>query len=283
MSDQRQRWLVETAWLAEHLDAPDIVVVDASWHMPDSGRDARAEYLEAHIPGAVYFDIDEIANRESDQPHTLPSPAAFASAMRKMGIGDGMRIVVYEAGGPFSAPRVWWMFRIMGVDDVALLNGGLAKWRGEGRPVTDAVPNRPERHFTARFNATMVKDLADMRRLVDGGTRPIVDVRSPGRFTAAEPEPREGVRGGHMPGAVNLHYARFANPDGTLRSGDDLEQIFAEAGLSTDDPIVTTCGSGVTAAIPILALATLGHERAALYDGSWSEWGSAEDTPVEQG
>ncbi len=285
MGDNRSKWLVETDWLAAHLSAPDIVVLDASWHLPTSKRDARAEYEAEHIPGALFFDIDEIADTESDLPHMLPSPVKFAARMRKMGIGDGMRIVVYDSDGLFSAARVWWMFRVMGARDVAVLNGGLKKWKAEGRPLEDgAAPARSERHFTARRNARLVRDLADMKALLaDGGAGRIVDARSPERFAGASPEPRPGLRAGHIPGSRNLHYALLLNEDGTVRSNAEIADLLKRLGLKGDEPIVTTCGSGVTAAILALALALLGNEEVAVYDGSWSEWGAEASLPVETG
>ena len=278
-----RRWLVDTEWLAARLEAPDIVVVDGSWHLPTAGRDAHAEYLEAHIPGAVFFDIDDIADKSTGLPHMLPSPEAFASRMRKLGIGDGKRVVVYDSVGLFSAPRVWWTFRVMGHNDVVVLDGGLPKWQAEGRPLESGPVRRQERHFTARRHAGMVADLDDVRRAVASGEAEIVDARSAERFEGRAPEPRPGLKSGHIPGSRNLPCARLLTPDGRLKSGAELEAAFAQAGLDLSRPIITSCGSGVSAAILSLALAELGHHRTALYDGSWAEWGGRDDTPIATG
>ncbi len=276
--------LVSTEWLAAHMAAPDVVVVDASWHLPTSGRDARAEYLNEPIPGAIFFDIDEIADTDSPFPHMLASPEKFASRMRKMGIGDGKRIVVYDSNGIYSAARAWWTFRVFGHEDVAVLDGGLAKWKAEGRPLEDGPPPlRQERHFTARRQASMVSDRDDVLAAVKSGTVQIADARSPARFNAEEPEPRPGVRGGHMPGAACVHYARFIDDKGCLRAPDEIRKIFEDAGIDLTRPVITTCGSGVTAAILTLGLETIGHNDHGLYDGSWSEWGADPSLPVETG
>ena len=285
MAPARSSHLVETDWLADHLDAPDLVVLDGSWHLPTAGRNARAEYEEEHIPGALFFDIDEISDETSSLPHMLPSTVKFASRMKRMGIGDGMRIVVYDSVGMFSAARVWWTFRVMGHEDVAVLNGGLPKWKAEGRPVTsEPTPPRSQRHFTPRLNASLVRDLQDVKRIIESGSAQIADARSPGRFAGAEPEPRPGLRSGHIPGSRNVPYSRLLNPDGTLKSPPELHRVFTEAGIDPMKPVVTTCGSGVTAAILSLGLALVGQPDSGLYDGSWSEWGREEaGTPVEQG
>ncbi len=278
-----RRWLVDTEWLAARLEAPDIVVVDGSWHLPTAGRDAHAEYLEAHIPGAIFFDIDDIADKSTNLPHMLPSPEAFASRMRKLGVGDGKRVVVYDSVGLFSAPRVWWTFRVMGHNDVVVLDGGLPKWQAEGRPVESGPVRQQERHFTARRHAGMVADLDDVRRAVASGEAEIVDARSAERFEGRAPEPRPGLKSGHIPGSRNLPYSRLLTPDGRLKPREELEAAFAEARLDLSRPLITSCGSGVSAAILSLALAELGHRRTALYDGSWAEWGGRDDTPIATG
>lgn len=284
MLDFSSKWLVETDWLAAHLDSPDVVVVDGNWYLPNDPRDPKAEYLEARIPGAVYFDIDAISDKSSDLPHMLPSAEQFSSQMRKLGIGDGMRIVVYDAQGMFSAPRVWWTFRTMGVDDVAVLNGGLAKWRAEERALEDGPPvKRGPRHFTSRRNVEFVRDRDEILALVSDQSEQILDARAADRFRGEAPEPREGLRSGHIPGSLNLPYGALLNADGTLKSAEELKQVFKDAGVDLAKPVATTCGSGVTASILFLALAILGHRHTAVYDGSWSEWGADADLPIERG
>ena len=277
-------YVVSTEWLAAHLQAPDIAIIDASWYLPAANRNARAEFEAARIPGAQFFDIDDISESETTLPHMLPKPEKFASRMRKLGIGDGKRVIAYDGAGLFSAARAWWMFRVFGHDDVAVLDGGFPKWKAEGRPVEEGPPIKPqERHFSARYQATMVRDKADMLAAVKGRDIQIADARSSPRFSASEPEPRAGVRGGHIPGARNVHYATLLKPDGTLKSPGEIAQVFAEAGIDVNKPVVTSCGSGITAAILSLGLTLIGARDHALYDGSWSEWGAAADTPVEAG
>ncbi len=272
--------LVSTEWLAEHLGSPDVRVVDATWYLPSQGRDAKAEYAAAHIPGAVYFDIDDIADDSSPLPHMLPSPAKFSARVRKLGLGDGVRIVVYDANRFMASARVWWMFRLFGHGDVAVLDGGLAKWRAEGRPVDDQPVRPVERHFTARMNNMLVRDLDQMRANLARRTEQIIDVRSAGRFNAAEPEPRPGLRSGHIPGSVNLPFSDLVAADATLKPRAVLQERVTQAAIDLDRPIVASCGSGVSAAVLSLALFTLGYPQAAVYDGSWSEWGSRTDTPI---
>jgi thiosulfate/3-mercaptopyruvate sulfurtransferase len=280
-----KNWIVETDWLAEHLDAPDLIVLDGSWHLPNSGRDAKAEYLAEHIPGALFFDIDDLVDEKSDLPHMLPPTPKFASRMKKMGVGDGMRIVVYDSYGLFSAARVWWTFRAMGHQDVAVLNGGLKKWKAEGRPLEDMAPvARTARHFTPLQNTSLIRDIDDMKGYVAAGNMQIVDARPKARFEGTEPEPRPGLRGGHIPGAANVPSSTILNADGTLKSKPELEKIFADVGINPLRPVVTTCGSGVTASMLSLALAVIGQTNAAVYDGSWAEWGQeGRDTPVATG
>lgn len=275
--------LVSTAWLAEHLDAPDVRIIDASWYFPHEEKDPRAEYALAHIPGAVFFDIDEIADETSDLPHMLPSPVKFASRMRKLGLGDGSRMVVYDQHGLRSAARVWWTFRAMGHEDVVVLDGGLPKWIAEGRPIEDMIPPPRERHFTVRYTNDLVRDLNQVKRALESGREQVVDARPPGRFTGEQPEPRAGLRGGHMPGARTLPAGSLLAPDGTMKSADQLAADFAKAGVDIHKPVVATCGSGLTACIIALAMARLGHDRTAVYDGSWTEWGGRDDTEVVTG
>lgn len=284
MPGDAAKWLVETDWLATHLDAPDLVVLDGSLHLPTSGRDARAEYLAAHIPGALFFDINDIADEKNPLPHMLPSTVKFASRMKKMGIGDGMRVVVYDSEGLYSAARVWWTFRVMGHDDVAVLNGGLKKWKAESRPLDEGEPpRRGERHFTPRFHAELVRDAADVQALIGSRAAQLVDARSPERFEGRVAEPRKGLRGGHIPGSRNVHYASLLNPDGTLKPAAELRAAFAKAGVDPDKPVVASCGSGVTAGVVAFALAMLGRPEAAVYDGSWTEWGAGSGLAINTG
>lgn len=275
--------LVSSDWLHAHLNAPDLRIVDASWELPGSGSNPKAEFEAEHIPGAVFFDIDEIADLESPYPHMLPSPEKFASRVRKLGLGDGARIVVYDSAGLFSAARVWWMFKVMGHNDVAVLDGGLPKWTAEGRPVSDHPIAPAERHFTARFNNFLVKNTDDIEAGSGNSSIQIVDARSTGRFEGTEPEPREGLRSGHIPGSISLPYADLLDVDGVMKTPKEIAELFSGTGLSMTRPVITTCGSGVTAAVLALALDTLGHRQVGLYDGSWCEWGSREDLPVETG
>lgn len=276
--------VVSCAWLAERLDAPDIRVVDATWFMPNDPRNAQALYDERRIPGAVFFPIDEIADTDSDLPHMLPSPEKFASRMKKLGIGDGARVIVYDSQGLFSAARVWWTFRVMGHEDVAVLDGGFPAWERGGYPIETGTPApKQERHFTARVRSDLVRDLADMRRLVESGGAPILDARPAPRFRGEAAEPRAGLKSGHMPGALSIPSSTLVDENGALRSREELQHIFADAGASASRGAVCTCGSGVTAAIIALALARLGRWDAAIYDGAWAEWGSKPDTPIATG
>ncbi len=280
----QRKWLVSTDWLAAHIDAPDVIIVDASWHLPGTDRSGHAEYLEQRIPGAIFFDIDDISDDTSGLPHMLPTPVKFAARMRKLGIGDGMRIVVYDALGMFSAPRVWWTFRVMGCDDVVVLDGGLPKWLAEDRPTQDGPPRqRTPRHFTPRQRPAMVRDANEVRDALTSGKERLLDARPAKRFNGQAPEPRAGLRSGHMPGAANLPASALTAEDGTFLPVDELRQRFQNAGIDLNAPVITTCGSGVTAAILSLGLAELDHTDNALYDGSWSEWGARDDVPIETG
>lgn len=277
-------WIVDTQWLADRLDAPGLVVLDATWHLPTADRDAHAEYLAGHIPGALFFDIDDLSDEATDLPHMLPSQTKFASRMKKLGVGDGMKVVVYDSYGLFSAARAWWTFRAMGHNDVAVLDGGLKKWMAENRPLEDGQPQRRfERHFTPRRQVELIRDLDEMKAIVSDRTAQVVDARPAGRFNGVDPEPRPGLRPGHMPGARNVPSADLLNPDGTLKAPTELARIFADAGIDLKAPMVATCGSGVTASIVSLALAVLGRTNVAVYDGSWAEWGKPGETPVVTG
>ena len=276
--------IVSTDWLERHLGSPDIAIVDASWYLPAAGRKARAEFLEARIPGAQFFDIDEIADTASPLPHMLPSPEKFSSRMRKLGIGDGKRVVCYDGAGLFSAARAWWMFKVFGHDDAAVLDGGLPKWRAEGRALEDGPAAKPqERHFTARYRSMMVRDMREVAEALKTGEAQLADARSPARFQAKELETRPGVRSGHMPGAHNVHYATLLRPDGTLKSPGEIATLFAAAGIDVTKPVITSCGSGVSAAVLTLGLTLIGARRHALFDGSWAEWGGNPDAAIVTG
>jgi thiosulfate/3-mercaptopyruvate sulfurtransferase len=271
--------LVSTEWLAEHLN--DVRVVDASWYMPDEKREPAKEFEQAHIPGAVFFDIDGIADRASGLPHMLPSPDAFAKAAGALGIGDGETVVVYDGSGMFSAPRVWWTLKAMGHASVKVLDGGFPKWKREGRAVESGPANAVSKSFMATARPEIMRDFDDVMGIVKDRSAQMVDARSASRFTAQEPEPRAGVRGGHMPGAINVHYRKLIAEDGTLKPPAELRAAFA--GVDLNRPVVTTCGSGLTAAILMLALAEIGKRDVALYDGSWTEWGGRPEAPVVTG
>ena len=275
--------LVSTEWLAAHLKDPDLRIFDASWYMPAMKRNARAEYETGHIPGARFFDIDEISDQRSELPHMVPPAEKFISRMRAMGVGDGHQVVVYDGMGLFSAARVWWLFRLMGKIDVAVLDGGFGKWKTEGRPVEDVEPIMRDRHITVSLQNHLVKDVTQVAAASKLGDYQILDARSPARFRGEEPEPREGLRSGHIPGSTCVHYATLLNDDGTMKSKADLQAVFDAAGVDMAKPVITSCGSGVTAAILSLALERLGHRHHALYDGSWSEWGMYDDLKVETG
>ncbi len=276
--------LVSTAWLAERLGRPGLRVLDASWYLPTSNREAAAEYAAAHIPGALFFDLDATSDRASPLPHMLPDASAFARAMSALGLDDGDDLVVYDGSGTnISAARVWWTFRVFGHPRVAVLDGGLPKWRREERPLEAGAVTLAPGRFSASLDRAAVRDLAAMRTLVARPGEQIVDMRSAGRFAGTEPEPRPGLRGGHIPGSHNLPYHELVAPDGTMLPAGDLRRRVEAAGIDPSRPIVATCGSGTSACTLILALHLLGSERVALYDGSWTEWGGRDDTPVESG
>jgi thiosulfate/3-mercaptopyruvate sulfurtransferase len=273
--------LVTTDWLAAHLADSRVRILDGSWHMPQTKRDPRAEFAEAHIPGAAFFDIDEIADHATALPHMLPGEAAFASAAGALGVGDGDHVVVYDTRGVGSACRVWWTFRAFGHDTVSVLDGGFPKWRAENRPIEPGAARVTPRRFTAKLRPELVRDLGAVRANVDSRREQLVDARSHGRFVGTEPEPRAGLRGGHVPGSLNVPYETLYRKDGTLVDADELRRRFQAAGVDLTKPLVTSCGSGVTACILALGLHVVGRPDVAVYDGSWTEWGGRDDTPVE--
>ena len=273
--------LVTTAWLTRNLGRRDVRVVDGSWHMPHLQRDARAEFAQAHVPGAVFFDIDAIADRRTTLPHMLPRAAEFARSVGRLGVGSRDRVVVYDTRGVVSAARVWWTFRVFGHDKVFVLDGGLPRWQAEGRPVEAGAPTPKPRRFIARLHRSLVRDLAGMRRNLQTRTAQVLDARSRGRFAGTEPEPRAGLRAGHIPGSLNLPYDELYQKDGTLLPGDAIRGKLESAGIDLTRPVVTACGSGVTASVLALGFHVVGRPDVAVYDGSWTEWGGQADTPIE--
>ena len=275
--------LVSTEWLQAHLKDPDLRILDGSYYLPQMGRDPRAEYDAAHIPNARFFDIDDVADHGSDLPHMVPPVEKFMSRMRAMGVGDGHQVVVYDGMGLFSAARVWWLFKLMGQNNIAVLDGGLPKWQAEGRPVEDLPPVIRDRHMTVRRQNQMVKDVTQVSAASKLGDHEIIDARSPGRFRGEEPEPRAGLRPGHIPGSKNVCFKDLLNADQTMKNPVEIRQIFEAAGVDFNKPAITTCGSGVTAAVLSLGLERIGKTDHSLYDGSWSEWGMFPTVPVATG
>ncbi|MBS0540705.1 MAG: 3-mercaptopyruvate sulfurtransferase [Proteobacteria bacterium] len=284
MTYARPDALVSTDWLASHLSAPDVRIVDASFYLPAQKRNPKAEFAAQHIPGAVYFDIDEIADSDNPLPHMLPSPEKFSARVRKLGLGDGNKIVVYDTTPMTGAARVWWMFRAMGHKDVAILDGGLPKWMAEGHPVTDEVTVAREKHFTARLDNTLVRSVDDVKGLLDSKREQVVDARAANRFRGEVPEPRAGLRIGHMPGAFNLPYNDLIDAKtGTMKPAAELKAAIAKSGVDPAKKVTASCGSGVTACVVALGLYLTGAPDAAIYDGSWTEWGGRADTPIVTG
>ncbi|MBT4873292.1 MAG: 3-mercaptopyruvate sulfurtransferase [Marinovum sp.] len=283
MAVEDPKTLVSTAWLAAHLKDPDLRVLDGSWYLPTMQRNARAEYEAAHIPGARFFDIDDISDHRSELPHMVPPVEKFLSRMRAMGVGDGHQVVVYDGAGLFSAARVWWLLKLMGHDDVAVLDGGFPKWKADGHPTEDMPPIIRDRHMMVRRQNHLVKDVTQVAAASKLGDHEIIDARAPGRFRGDEPEPREGLRSGHIPGSKNVYFYSLLSQDGTLKDPDALRAIFQAAGVDLAKPAITSCGSGVTAAVLNLALTQMGKTDHALYDGSWAEWGQFPTVPVATG
>ena len=275
--------LVSTDWLAEHMKDPDLRILDASTYLPGVDRDGRTEYDAVHIPGARFFDIDDVSDGRSDLPHMVPPIEKFMSRVRALGVGDGHQIVVYDGSGLFSAARVWWLFRLMGQNNIAVLDGGLPKWIAEGREVEDLAPVIRDRHMTVRFQNQMVRDVTQVSSASKLGTSQIVDARAAARFRGESPEPREGLRAGHIPNSRNVPFTDLLNDDKTMKTPDQTRAIFESAGVDLKRPIITTCGSGVTAAVLGLALERMGYDMWSLYDGSWAEWGMFPTVPVATG
>jgi thiosulfate/3-mercaptopyruvate sulfurtransferase len=283
MAQDNPKTLVSTEWLAAHLKDPDLRVLDASFFLPGIDRDPRAEYDAAHIPGARFFDIDEISDHRSDLPHMVPGAEKFMSRMRGLGVGDGHQVVVYDSTGVYSAARVWWLFRLMGQENIAVLDGGFPKWQAEDRPIEDMPPVIRDRHMTVRRQNHMVRDVTQVAAAAKLGDHTILDARSAARFRGEAPEPREGLRPGHIPGSCSLPYPDLLNDDGTMKDPDALRAAFDAAGADLSKPVITTCGSGVSAAVINLALEQIGKTDHALYDGSWAEWGAFPTVPVATG
>jgi len=285
MVDFKNNPLVTTEWLAENLSSPDLRVVDGSYYLPNEAINAQDKFEEQHILGAVFFDIDDISDTSSPLPHMVPPPHKFSSRVRKLGLGDGLRFVIYDQRGIFSAPRVWWTFRYFGHEDVAVLDGGLPKWLAEGRPVEDGPVRAGERHFTPRVDGLLLREKDQVLANISRRREQILDARSKERFEGSAPEPRAGLRGGHIPGSYNLPFPELLDDETkTFRSPEELRARFGASGIDLSKPIVTSCGSGVTAAILSLALYQLGARETAVYDGSWAEWGQPDEaTPVDTG
>ncbi len=283
MNNGNSEYLIETDWLMQNLQNPDISIIDATWYLPGTPEDPCQQYQTSRIPGAVFFNIDEIANKETDLPHMLPTEEAFSSAVSDMNINNSDHVIIYDRLGIFSAPRVWWTFRAMGHNKVSILNGGLKKWLAEGQPVSTTPPatKTAQSSYKGVLNTNLVKSFEQVQKMIASGqSNQIIDARPAPRFNGQAEEPRPGLKKGHMPGSVNLPFAELLTKDGLLKSTDDLESIFNNLKIPLDQPLITTCGSGVTAAVLSFALAVLGYENTAVYDGSWAEWGAHTDALV---
>lgn len=284
MSWNNSEHVVSTDWLAAHLGDPAIALLDGSWHLPAENRDAMAEFLTGHIPGAQFFDINAIADPSTGLPHMMPTDEVFAAAMAQMGIGNDTQVVVYDTKGLFSAPRVWWTFRLMGAKRVSILDGGMTRWKAEGRQLEAGTAKaRPGAKFTVQRDGSLIRNIADIRGLIGSESTQLVDARPAGRFSGEQPEPRPGLTQGHIPGARNLPFNAVTTADGTLKSEAELRTLMAAAGIDPAMPVAASCGSGVTAAVTALALTLLGNTQTSIYDGSWAEWGKDKSNPVETG
>lgn len=277
--------MVETGWLADHLDDSDVAILDASFHLPAANRDAQAEFAAAHIAGAVFFDIDDISDKNVNLPHMMPTPEIFGEKVGALGVSPDDHVIVYDAnGGAMAAMRVWWMFRVYGHQRVSVLNGGLPKWLAEERAVTNQPsPVEPKIYTAGGLNSALVRSIEQVQNNIPLNAEQVIDARSAGRFDATEPEPRAGMRSGHIPGSLNLPFQQLVYTDEhlTIRSADELSKAIGDAGIDPEAPIVSSCGSGVTAAVLVYSLYLLGYEHAAIYDGSWTEWGGRDDTPID--
>lgn len=278
-----EKLLVTTDWLADHLNDTSVVPLDASWYLPHDNRNPEAEFKARHIPGAQFFDIDEIADKSTDLPHMVPGEAEFASAMSEMGIRNTDQVVVYDTAGLLAAPRVWWIFRLFGHQNVAVLDGGMPKWEREGRPLTDTSPTRPASSFEAKLNSNLLVDMVAVNEASRTGTSQVADARGAARFRGDAPEPRDGLAQGRIPNSSNVFFADFANADGTVKTPTQLEKLFEDAGIDLDQPVITSCGSGITAAVLNFGLELIGHQNHALYDGSFAEWGQPGKGEIETG
>jgi thiosulfate/3-mercaptopyruvate sulfurtransferase len=277
------RWLVSTDWLSQHLTDPNVIILDSSYYLANHKRDADAEFLAGHIPGAQRFDIDAVSDKSNPLPHMLPAPEQFATQVGALGAGDGMTIVLYDGIGLYGAARVWWTFRAFGSENVRVLDGGMPKWKAENRPLeTGPAKPRPPKTFASKFNRNMVASIDDVQKVLLDKAAQVVDARAADRFRGEAPEPRAGLRGGHMPGSFNVPFAEVLK-DGRLKSHDDIAAAFKGAGVDLDNPVVTSCGSGVTASILTFAIEALGKQPGRVYVGSWSEWGARPDTPIVKG